>query len=71
MNIFQSLASAEISDITRPRASGRMVDTRVVTAKREPRPDYDQMRRVIHGDHLPSGQRIETTHGDHDGKDDR
>jgi hypothetical protein len=50
MNIYQSVAMADISDITRPKSSGRMVDTRVVHAPAEPRPDYDKMRRMIHGD---------------------
>ncbi|MBO9100320.1 MULTISPECIES: hypothetical protein [unclassified Rhizobium] len=50
MNIYESLAMADISDITRPKSSGRMVDTRVVHAPAEPRPDYDKMRRMVHGD---------------------
>ncbi|WP_180355941.1 hypothetical protein [Aliirhizobium smilacinae] len=50
MNLFQSVAMADISDITRPKSSGRMVDTRVVHAPAEPRPDYDKMRRMVHGD---------------------
>lgn len=49
MSIYHSVAMADISDITRPKSSGRMVDTRVVHAPKEPRPDYDKMRRVIHG----------------------
>jgi len=50
MNVYQSVAMADISDITRPKSSGRMVDTRVVHAPTEPRPDYDKMRRMVHGD---------------------
>jgi hypothetical protein len=50
MDIYQSVAMADISDITRPKSSGRMVDTRVVHAPAEPKPDYDRMRRMVHGD---------------------
>ncbi|OEC94392.1 hypothetical protein [Rhizobium sp. YK2] len=50
MNIHHSVAMADISDITRPKSSGRMVDTRVIHAPAEPRPDYDKMRRMVHGD---------------------
>jgi hypothetical protein len=47
---FQSMAMADISDITRPKASGKMVDTRVAHPPKEPTPDYDKMRRVVHGE---------------------
>ncbi len=50
MNIHHSVAMADISDITRPKSSGRMVDTRVVHAPAEPTLDYDKMRRMVHGD---------------------
>lgn len=53
---IQSLASAEISDITRPRSAGKMVDTRVVRAQKEPRPDYDKMRRIVHGTLVDEGE---------------
>jgi hypothetical protein len=50
MNIYHFAAMADISDITRPKSSGRMVDTRVVRAPAEPIPDYDKMRRMVHGE---------------------
>jgi hypothetical protein len=50
MNLLQSVAMADISDITRPKSYGRMVDSRVVHAPAEPRPDYDKMRRMVHGE---------------------
>ncbi|MBY3223721.1 hypothetical protein ACC732_28395 [Rhizobium ruizarguesonis] len=56
MNVYQSVAMADISDITRPKSSGRMVDTRVVKAPAEPTPDYDKMRRMLHGDSVEQKQ---------------
>jgi len=49
MNDYQSLATTDISEITRPRSAGKVVDPRVVHAPSELQPDYDRMRKLVHG----------------------
>lgn len=39
-----ALAAVDIEEVTRPKSSGKMVDSHVASNLREPRPDYERMR---------------------------
>jgi hypothetical protein len=52
---YEALAMVDIAELTRPKARGEMVDTRVVYAPAEPKPDYQRMREAVHGKDATEG----------------
>jgi len=49
MMSYDALAMVDIAELTRPKAKGKMVDTRVVHPPAEPRPDYQRMKEAVYG----------------------
>lgn len=55
MQSYNSLGMVDIAELTRPKSRGQMVDTRVVHAPTEPRPDYERMREAVYGKDAADG----------------
>ena len=55
MMSYDSLGMVDIAELTRPKSRGEMVDTRVVHAPAEPRPDYERMREAVYGKDTAEG----------------
>jgi hypothetical protein len=51
------VASTKLADILTPRAEGDRVNVHVVVRAAEPKPDFDEMQRVIEGTSLPTADR--------------
>lgn len=43
------LAHGAVVEALRPRSSGQSVNVHIVRPQKEPTPDYERMRRAVHG----------------------
>lgn len=48
--MFTSLADTDLSVLAKDRASGNQVNNHVVEQVKAPKPDYEEMRRLIQGE---------------------
>ena len=47
--MFDVVANIKLSDLLRERTHGELVNAHIVPAQPEPQPDFEAMRRAIHG----------------------
>jgi hypothetical protein len=51
--MFDVVANMKLEDLLRERAAGEPVNTHIHRAPKEPTPDFEAMRKLVHGETPP------------------
>jgi hypothetical protein len=53
--VMSVIAATKLEDLLTPQGRGERVNSHVVSVRREPKPDFDAMKKVIQGRHSDKG----------------